>query len=79
MLSFYNLGLMSEVPFDPNPQIRLFPKQPASSAYQESQEEEPEVSEVPASQRETSCQEERQQSDEEGNDTETSTLSLIHI
>jgi len=35
MLSFYNLGLMSEDPFDPNPQIRLSPKQPTTSKCQD--------------------------------------------
>ena len=77
MLSFYNLGLMSEDPYTPNPQIHMSPKLPVSSASQELQEEEePEVFEVSASQEDTSHQQERQQVDEGGEDTETSSRAI---
>ena len=77
MLSFYNLGLMSENPYDPNPQIRMSPVLPDPSAGQERQgEEEPEVFEVSASQEDTSHQEEQQQVEEGGEDTETSSRAI---
>ena len=77
MLSFYNLGLISEDPYDPNRQIRLSPKLPVPSVCQEPQEEEePEVFEVSASQEDTRHREERQQVDEGGEDTETSSRAI---
>ena len=78
MLSFYNLGLMSEDPYDPNPQIHMSPKMPALSQPTESQEEEeePEVFEVLASQEDTSRREEHQQSDEDAEDTEASSRAV---
>jgi len=59
MLSFYNLGLMSEDPFDPNLQIRLSSKQPTSSGYQEPREEEPEEPEAPIPEKGVSQQQEQ--------------------
>ena len=34
MLSLYNLGLMSENPYDPNPQIKVSPKLPSTQRRQ---------------------------------------------
>jgi len=34
MLSLYNLGLMSENPYDPNPQIRVSPRLPSTPSRQ---------------------------------------------
>jgi len=68
MLSFYNLGLMSEDPCDPNPQIRLSPKQPTMSRHQL-----PLPMELPGEQEEP---EEPHSSEEEGNDTETSARAI---
>ena len=75
MLFFYSHGLASGDSFDPNPQIHLLPTLPASSKYQEPQEEEegPEVFEVSTSPEDTSRQEGQQQSDE---DTETSSRAI---
>ena len=44
MLSFYNLGLVSEEPFDPNPQVRVSPTEPTPFTSEEPMEEEPEAS-----------------------------------
>jgi len=86
MLSFYNLGLMSEDPFDPNPQIRLSPKQPTTSKRQDpipmeepeepEEEEEPEEPAAPAPEKEIARQEEPHPSEEEGDDTETSSRAI---
>jgi len=82
MLSFCNLGLMSEDHFDPNPQIRLSPKQPTTSKRQdplptEELEEQEELEEpaVPAPAEEVSRQEKHHPSGEE-DDTETSSRAI---
>ena len=86
MLSFYNLGLMSEDPSDPHPQIRLSPKPSVSSRCQiplpmelPEAREESEEPVIPAPVKEVGHQEEPQASEgEEGDDTQ-STIRAIEL
>ena len=82
MLSFYNLGLMTENPYDPNPQIRMSPVMPKPSANQERHdEEEPEIFEILASQEDSSRKGERPPADEGGEDVGTSpnAIELVEL
>ena len=78
MLSLYNIGLMSEDPRDPNPQIRRSPRPPSTPRRREplplelpERKEAPKEHVIPAPAEEILSSEE-----EEGNNTETSTRAI---
>ena len=76
MLSFYNPGLVSEAPFDPNPQVRVSPTEPTPFTFEEPMEKEPETPEPDEG---TSRDSEHQPSDEQGEDAETSSKRAIEL
>ena len=79
-LSFYNLGLVSEDPDDPNPLVQVSPPDELPFVYERPSEERP-PREQPESEPSTSREEPRHQrehrtSEGDGNDTETSSRAV---
>jgi len=79
-LSFYNLGFMSEDPFDPNPLVDVSPTENLPFVYEKPPEERPPRKqpepELPGSQEEPRRERERRASEADGDDTETSSRAI---